>query len=500
MKNILAWVKSNLLIVIFCFIVLAALPTTFAVSSAWRERIRSEREKAANDEMGKISKADVSYTIPSYDPGQKPVEYKGAPNSEITAWFKRERESLATAAESLVKRAAEFNRGVGNDAAAVGRSEHRPLVDGLFPDPKVIVEGRLREQMGESFDAKTPEEKAALIQDAAEDLLTAKLNEMEEVLLGKRGRPDIYADLLSSINAGPPADPIAVNSAIKEMFTRESDKITAGKRALTQDEQEGLVKRLADRRLAEYQAVASQRSLFATPKIWPQSPQKGFSSIPRGKIDLGNISLEAFFVNQWDYWVYNDVLAAIRLANGDRGNPVGVANAVVKRIESFQLADPEGLYGSADPMGDMNATQATPPASDVPGLVPRDWTVSITGRGMGSWNTMYDVRRVTLTVIVSSARINEFLDAIARTNFMSVTDLDLQAVDIWNDLREGYYYGPEHVVRATIGIETVWLRGWTSAYMPPDVAGLLGAPASEGVPGAAPVTSQPPSNRGRKGG
>lgn len=502
MKNVLAWIKSNLLIVVFCVITLVSLPTAFAFSGMWRERIRSEREKAANDEMSKVSKADVTYTIPAYDPGQKPLEYKGAPNAELTAWFKEKRDSLAEAATSLVRRAEDFNRGVGDDARAVGRSEHMAMVEGLFPDPKVVVTARVRKELGdEAFDAKTDAERAALVDARADELHRAKLNEMEEVLLGKFGRPYLYDNLLKSIHAGEPANPVLVYGAVKELFTRESDKITAGKRNLTPEEQADLAKKLVERRLADYQAASAGISLYASLKVWPQTVTKGFSSIPRGKIDPDNITLESFFVNQWDYWVYDDVFAAIRLANGDTGNPVGVANAVVKRIESFKLADPEGLFDTSDPMsGIMDAAPAEPPPAAVPGLVPLVPAVSVTGRAMGRWNTVYDIRRATLTVVVSSARINEFLDAIARTNFMTVTDMDIQSVDVWTDLKEGYYYGPEHVVRATVEIETVWLRSWMKNYMPPSVLSILGGEGGE-APATAPQEAAPQtSGRGRKGG
>lgn len=511
MKNILGWMKSNVLIVVFCAIVLISLPTAFAFSGMWRESIRAERELAAKGEMAKIEKAKVTYNIPSYDPNQKPVEYSGAPNAELTNWFKQQRESLATAATAVVKRAEEFNRGVGPDAASVGRKEHKPLLDGLFPSPLVNLTQQARERMGaEKWDAMTAEEKAAqvaLLEREASDEEIRKLNEMEEVLLAKRGRPYPYQELLDAIHAGGPADPVKVNAAVRDLAARESDKITAGKRNLTAEEQGELYKKLVERRLGEYQAAAANLSLYATTKIWPSSPQKGFSSIPSGKIDPDNITLASFFVNQWDYWVYSDVLAAVRLANNDTGGPVGVANAVVKRIESFQLADPEGLFANVDPFGGGLGMEAPPPpTSDVPGLVPLVPSVSITARGMGTWNTMYDIRRVDLTVVVSSARINEFLDAISRTNFMTVTDLDIQEVNVWLDLREGFYYGPEHVVRAKLSIETVWLRSWMLNYMPPKVASILGA-GGQGLDSAAPAaapganpSSGSPSNRGGKGG
>jgi hypothetical protein len=92
---------------------------------------------------------------------------------------------------------------------------------------------------------------------------------------------------------------------------------------------------------------------------------------------------------------------------------------------------------------------------------------------MGSWNKVYDVRRAEMVVVVSSARLNEFLAAIARTNFMTVTDMDLTKVDAWDALRQGYFYGDEHVVRARLTIESVWLRDWMTEFMPRSIRNAL---------------------------
>ena len=51
------------------------------------------------------------------------------------------------------------------------------------------------------------------------------------------------------------------------------------------------------------------------------------------------------------------------------------------------------------------------------------------------------------------------------------------------ELASGYYYGDDHVSRAQITIETIWLREWTKQWMPPNVKVTVGleappAPAS----------------------
>ena len=77
---------------------------------------------------------------------------------------------------------------------------------------------------------------------------------------------------------------------------------------------------------------------------------------------------------------------------------------------------------------------------------------------------------------VSCQDLPTFIDAIGKVNFMTVLDLDLQSVDIWEELQQGYYYGEDHVVRVSMTIETVWLRSWVAPLMPDPVKETLGVP------------------------
>ena len=60
---------------------------------------------------------------------------------------------------------------------------------------------------------------------------------------------------------------------------------------------------------------------------------------------------------------------------------------------------------------------------------------------------------------------------------MTVIDMDLEAVDAYAALKEGYDYGQEHVVKATLTIETIWIHAWIKPWMPATVRTALGVPA-----------------------
>ena len=481
MKNILAWIKSNILVVIFSLLIIISLPAAFIGSSMWRDKIVNDRKIDAEKKYNEVQALNVSYTLPSYEPGKEGVTVKHAANAQLTTWFKTERNRLEQASASIVKRALDFNQGIGPDAAAVGRSSYRPLVDGLFP----------------SAGNKTQE--------------MAKLNEMEEALLGKRNWPNPYTQLLESVRAGEPADPVRLAESLVDFSTRETEKITAGKRTLTAQEQAELTKQLAERRLGEYQNAAKNISVYATMDSLPVN--RGVSVIPVGRIEPDLIEINQFFKYQWDYWVLSDLLAAVKLANKDpSGRSTDIEQSVVKRIDSIAMFPANGLgpRGNAEPMMDPMTGMPMDTSAAVPagGLVPINPSISLTGRESTPANTMYDVRNIEVSVVASSARLSEFLDAITRTNFMTVLDMDLAAVDKVADLKSGFYYGTQHVVRATLTIETVWLGNWMQPLMPKDIQAALNVPGVEGDPNAAIGSGAPPetpmnsrgSEAGGKGG
>lgn len=475
MKNILAWVKDNLLIVIFSAVILLVLPGAFIGSSMWRSSTLDKQKKIGETEFNSVKNLAVTYTLPNFKPGTEPITVSSEPNQKLTEWFQAQKTRLVAASSTIVDRVAAFNKGTGPDAAAVQRSEFTPLVSGFFPDPKA-------------------------------DETTDMLNAMEDALLGKKGKQNPYEQILTSARAGKPADAVKVADVLRDLVQRETEKITAAKRALTEEEQKTVNKLLAERRLNEYRAHASTISVYATIDSLPKDPKS--SAIARGRIDPDMLTVPFMFVYQWDLWAIQDIFAAVRLANTDAsGKPTELPRSVVKRIDSITLSAPTGLFAPTAEPGAGGTTEApVPVTSSVPGMVPTDPRISVTGRFSGTGNDMYDLRTARISAVVSAARINEFLDAIARTNLMSVLDVDVTNLDPWADLKDGYYYGDEGVVRAEVTIETVWLRSWMKDVMPKQVRAAMGivepgtdgsAPAPEAAPVAAPPPSSEPAPRGR---
>jgi hypothetical protein len=310
---------------------------------------------------------------------------------------------------------------------------------------------------------------------------------MAELIIGKEGKPSVYETLFATINAGPPADPAKAAAELGDFRTRELERIKAerGTDRLTPEEQEELQKKLARFRIGLYQRRANEISCYAgLDAVRGVIPTGGIPSVPWEDYEC--------LVYQWDYWTVADLVRAVGEANREGSAFMPLERSVVKRIVSIEL-EPLPIWGDKP----LSREEWTPPAG-ASDQAPLDPSYSITGRRSSKLNKLYDVRHADLTVIVDSSRLTDLVNAISRTNFMTVIGCKLSEVDAWKDLDEGYYYGPAHVVRAALKVETIWLRSWTVPLMPEEIKiklGVVEAPAGEVE--APPTRSPGPGPRGR---
>jgi len=441
-KGVLGWVKSHLVVVICTAVVVVSLPLGFVFSSRMNAKIREAAEKEGNDQLRQIQNARVSYVIPSLLPDERPVELaRQAPNAALTAWVKEQRDRRAAEASGVMRRAVEFNR-----------RGHRPLVQGLFPDPPSDATQQLRLK-GELLNL--------LAGDSSGD------------------RPSLYETLFAEIGAGSPPSPERVFESVRDVEERERERLLADSPTgqLTAEQQAKLTEQLVNRRIGEYQRRAREISVYADLTSLDRTGFDKRSSLlppPRVTDAQGGAlpDVAELFQWQWDAWLVGDLLSAVARANtspdGDRQD---VENAVVKRIEKISVEDLP-LYGDAK----------LPRLSAPEGSVPLDRSTSVTGRVSSETNKLYDVRRAKMTVVVSSERLPVFLDALGQTNMITVLSVNLSEVDVWADLQKGYFYGREPVVRAELELETLWLRSWTGPLMPRYVRQRLGVELT-GEPG-----------------
>ncbi len=428
MKPVLAWLKKYGMLA-GCFVVaVVALVVGPIVASGMSANTVKTVQSVVSTDQSALGRTNVDYELPRLDSPSESLISESLPvHRDLTDHFVSLRAALASQSTEVWEAALERNR-----------AGHEVLIEGLFPEPS---------------------------------------EQDRQLLPGEFAKAYIntyHSELLKSINAGSPPDADRVLLSVQAYAQSQTAQISdqEARAELSPEEAEKLENELRGIRLGMVRQGAADIDLYGEASAFTQVP--GF--VPQELPDVEQA---------WDWqqqaWIHADVVRAIGLANQHRGEGRGVPGSVVKRL--IAVAVDEFDYGyepvvNDDPFG-RGGGGAAPVAGDV--VVPV-FDASVTGRtsGPSSGNAYYDVRYVTLDVLVSSRRLPVLFDAISATNFMTVLECDLERIDSFRDLAFGHYYGDEAVVRAQLRIETIWLREWTSALIPPRIRTGLGIVDPEG--------------------
>ena len=81
--------------------------------------------------------------------------------------------------------------------------------------------------------------------------------------------------------------------------------------------------------------------------------------------------------------------------------------------------------------------------------------------------------------MVETAHIPAVMDALAQRNFITVIKSEIEPVNSFDALRDGYFYGDDPVSSLELELETIWFRQWMSPFMPDDVKQALGVPLQQ---------------------
>ncbi len=437
--KVLAWVKAHLMPVICIVIVCISLPVAYVFSTKMAKRVEGELQSKVKSELNKVDHQRVSYQLQAFTSGGEEVSLSHPPNAALTKWFAEQGELLRAEADLVADEGLRFNK-----------RDHGVLVSGLFPEPTNSDDRRL------------------------------KPYEFLRVLMGYRSQASVVDALMDRVSGGEPPDPARVAIQIDEEKTRylaELERQRGPGQSLSTAEQEAMVAHLREARIDQYRRQALRLSVYLDPEVLLTAieiPDEEPATPP---------SPASLFEKQWNVWVVTDILDAIALANTDnRGRPQrvvvptssGSLGSIVKRVNSIDVRiGGENLYGSLGYRGDKAVVERQAMGSNA-GLAGTADTLSLTGRLSHPDNQVYDVIDVRLDLIVDVERLPRLLRAFEEINFMSVLDVDLEEVDVWKELQDGYVYGKGSIAQATIMVETVWLRDWTAALMPPEFAAGLG--------------------------
>ncbi len=441
MNAVLSWIKLNIYTVIFVAVMIAAPVALWIVSGNMNAAVQEEVQTRAAKmkELEKFERTSVKLANPV--PKNPPVQATIAVNRRFLDRY-----------QEVVRAIRQDADRVREEVLNINQKDRGVLLQELFPEPPTQLRETLPRRMYQSLRAA-------------------------------------YEELVKSVGAGspPPVDQMQDDlAAAKERLTTQILKRSTD--ALTEEEQAWLTEQLTETRLSYYAEAANGLKLYATPASL---------DMPRDEAEAPDVAddeaMILLFDWQWRYWIAEDVLKALARANEPYES---VVTAPVKRVESMFVLDEPGTaapavggraggagttagFGAAGSSGRRSKGGGSP-ASKGGGIdanpsreVPLDYSLSFTGR---TTNPLFDVRQVELVLVVDSAKIPEVFDALARENFITVTDLRLETVDLYEAIRDGYFYGTAPVSRLTLQLETIWIREWTTPYMPAGLKEALGIP------------------------
>ena len=436
-SKIIAWIKANLLIVISCALIVILLPTGWFFSNSWNKSIQEKATKAFNDEKRRLSSASsIEYSLPAVLKGEEGISETRAPNTIVTNFYKEQKDQRESQVAEVVKRGTAFNQ-----------ETHSVPVKGLLPEAKDISE------------------------------LRSNGYQLGQLIAGTQEAPSLYARLLRNLNAGDAPIPEVLAQSLNQYKEQQKEiyASTSPDGKVSSAQNDALDDALIQRRLGEYAGRAESIAFYCPlDAIQSDKSEPGFSHVPVTAPGYDSISDSGVYTWVWDYWVISDVLRAVAAANiNTAGVALAVPDAPVKHVESIRVhefvvasaEDPEDDFSTGGRGGRGGRAGSDPIGTAEAGIK------TYTNR---SQSNAYDIRLVDITVIASSKDLPTFFDALGKTNYMTVVDADLSQVNVWDALQRGYYYGDDHLVRAHLTIETVWLRSWTAPLMPEPVRTTLG--------------------------
>jgi len=280
-----------------------------------------------------------------------------------------------------------------------------------------------------------------------------------------------YAKLLESCRATLPPSEEDVRVELQRAKLRfiQADLSKNVDMPLTPQEQAKLVEDLKSRRLAAYCDCAKNAGLYAdmfdlgAPRVAPVE-------------DNADKRLEKLWDLQWKFWVAEDIVRAFAKLNEGESISTGPVKRIVGihfsgRVVGAGLAGVEGQAPPAEEVpsesgepGSEGAVVSTGAFIDTSQVVPvSDFSTSFQG---WSSNQLYDVYKVTLRFVAETSKIPSVTNALARQNFMAITNIRIVPADQFEAIRSGYFYGVNPVSVVTMNLESAWLRQWTGPLMP----------------------------------
>lgn len=462
LETVVGWAKSNSLAFVFCAIIVAVPVGAYFAAGVMGEGVRKEAQRRASVYSELASAANANAELPV--PGGEPVVLETIATERVVQDFREALDKYSKDASEVYVSARAFN--YGTDSAP----KHAPVVESsVFP----------------GYDAKSTTA-AEQVRFKVADAVAAA-----------------YAQLLEAARAGAPPVDATVAAAVEAAETRyiQGDLGKKSRSELTPEATTQLNAFLGKVRINEYAEAAKKISMYADLRAFEVPSRASVTGLYKSPADAAAQDT-ALFDMQWKLWVATDVMRAFTECNRSADS---VLKAPVKQLLSLKVqplakaettgggeasamgaesAPADGAAsGAGEAGGDMAA--AAPAANAAPVIDPKqqvtlDFSKRFTGRIS---NGIYDVRLADVTFVAETARLPEIFDALARQNFMTVTNVRLAPADPFSAARAGYLFGASPISQVTMTVESLWFRDWTARHMPTSVRTALGVAASSPVAG-----------------
>jgi hypothetical protein len=460
-QKIISWCKSNVVFVILIAVCIVAMVGLPMIAQGWTEKV----EQALKQRAGNFKKLDKLQATSVTPPGSTETA-KVAVNQDLLDTYIEVTEKLRVEAEEVIAKSLELNK-----------KNYGVLSTELFPAPP----SDQRETLPQQF---------------------FRLLESE------------YKTIMQKLNAGAPitADNLVVYLEDARVHFMETSLSTKHNAELTKEQRSSLEKHLSERRMFKLRTNAEDISIYF---------DDATLNIPEFDIRT-EVSVGTLFTWQWRYWVVADILGAVSSMNDEQT----VLTSPIKQVVMLEVLGiptiseeeksgggsgsgrgrggggggsagpkpggppsrpmgprgPRGPSGGGDPRGGGRPGPGPSPSGGPSGPSgnsqppSRDgqngsFAQSQTGRKSGE---LFDVIQIRIKMIVDTQRIPTILDGFSSYNFYTVIDLDLQPEDKFVALGDGYDYGSASVSEMTLVLESVWLRAWTTEYMPSSVKKAIG--------------------------
>lgn len=434
MKNALNWLKSNPLLIVAAVLVFAALISLVIVqmqAGAFVDEMAARNKKISDIK----NLRETRVTLPPEKPDGEPEQVTITVN-----------EAAIEAIEKIYGRMSDEYTRIFREATQFNRQGHIPMLEKLFPRPS---EG----EMYLLYDARI------------------YYTDAFKVMFRDYSRTSLYPNL----NAGGPI-PLAL---LDDAVARAQAEFLGHFRVLsnlTAEEREELRQKKTAAVMKEMSQHASKFSIYA--ESTPGAPNYPFEIMNwASKEEQPNLA--EVWEGQMSLWIQQDIVEAIGKTNNVSNNEANVTVAPIKRLFKIEVGNryvglslqPVTIGGSAAAAAAAGGGGGAAAAGGTGGKT--DFALSPTGRVS---NDIFDVRHVRVHMLMDWKHMSEFMGALARTNFMTVLDVDVKDIDEYEALRSGYFYGNGDVVDVTMLIETLWLREWTTDLMPDLVKQAMGIP------------------------